>query len=1090
MQLTPDQARAVRSWQRGDVCVVAGPGSGKTRVLVERVRWLILDRGVPPERVLAITFTEKAAHEMRVRLLADGAASDEDRSKFQAAQISTIDAFCNRLLKENALQAGVDPAFEILDEVVARELLHGAIDQVLETEFARREGSLLAFLDAFEPGASRQTHGHAFGLRDDIAALVYRVRSYGCEPFLSDAAGPWAALADALRELAAAKELAALAALADRLRGVADSEPSGLAALIEEIEGHTASVRKVGRIKSLVVEIKDVLLPECRAAVVSTANQVPRRWLLATVRKVLTAFSAAKRASGRMDFDDVLEKAAGLLGADSGPRLLFEHVLIDEFQDTNPLQVRLVQRLLDAHGARRPVRFVVGDINQSIYGFRHADQNVFRAYRESVRQQGGDVIRLSENFRSRPEVLAAVHRLLPGAEGGGIEEHRLQSTFRFPAKSGSSCEVRIATAGGERAVEREASMLAERLLALHCDLRVADRQALAGVTRPLRWNDIALLARTHDRAARLAAELRRLGVPCRSEGGRGLFQSPETAELAAFLRLLRNPRDEVSMAAILKSAFCGIGDALLLCLKQGRGNLADLLAGPLPTGDGVDADSRERLRRFREFFLLCRADRATVPVRFLLASAVAETGYRAFLDAREDSPRGSANVDRLLEWIGRRETQGATGVDAVSDALDRALENPPAEQGAPDRTGSADAIEILTMHAAKGLEFPVVVLVGLQSDPRGMPPGLLFSDTHGIGARWRGPFGDEAAADSAYRATRAEIERREAEEADRLLYVAMTRAEEHLVLSASFPGAPQKRHWCKLLFDRFGIDPKSEPSGAPEERSAGECRFAYRCIAEDPPEGVGTDTRPANPVALRPLPLSAQADYSAAVTSVSEFARCPHRYFLSRYLGLERSAPPTRRTDRPSSHGRHRRARTSATDLGEQVHRHLAGQLDDAKPVVRRLAKRFRDHELGHRVERAERVDREMGFVFTVGEFLLNGTIDLLFEEGGERILLDYKTDQVRDGQLARSAQRYANQIQLYAAGLAKSGHPADRAILFYLRPGAPVDVDISRSALQSSSDLVAEFFAAQRSQEYPMHTGQHCYVCPHFRGDCPARLP
>lgn len=1087
MQLTSEQARAVRSWQRGDICVVAGPGSGKTRVLVERIRWLILDRDVAPERILAITFTEKAAFEMRSRLVGDATASREDRIKFQAAQISTIDAFCNRLLKENALEAGVDPGFEILDETASRDLLFGAIERALEAEFSRGGAPLAAFLAAYVPGSSGQTRGDAFGLRDDIAAVVRRIRSYGCDPFLAEPRDPRQELAAALKALATATGSAKLADLARRLE--AARKPAERTALITETELETKPIRKAGKLKGLVAKIKEELLPACRAAVVLESNRVPRKWLLQAVRRTLRDFDAAKRAAGRLDFDDVLAKAGDLLESGGGPGLRFEHVLIDEFQDTNPLQIRLVERLLEAHGENRPVRFVVGDINQSIYGFRHADQNVFRAYREDIQKRGGEVVRLTENFRSRPEILAIVRTLLPGGSDSGVERHSLQGVYRFSPKDRPSCEVQVVSAGGEVAPEWEAAWIASRLHAFRRGLRLADRRAEPGQTRPLQWGDVAILVRTHSRAAILAAALRQRGVPCELSGGRNLFQSPEVVELAAFLRVLRNPRDEISLAAVLKSPFGGVGDAVLLQLKMRHSNLADFISGPVPA-TGIDAASSARLERIGKWIRRCRADRATMSVRSLLGRAASACGYRSYLARSEDAAQALANLDRLLDWIGRREAQGEAGLDAVSEALDRALETRPLESESSDRAGGGESVAVLTMHAAKGLEFPVVVLASLQSGSRGTVPGLLFSDSSGLGARWREPFGPEPAADAAYRAIAGDIRERERQEADRLFYVAMTRAEEHLVLSAAFPAAPQRKNWSKLVFDRLGIDPKEASSAEPEERRAGDARFVLRSASSGPPSTLEDNgIRVVSPAVLRPLPPSAQGDYLAAVTSVAMFAQCPRRYFLSRYLGLDgaggvpRPDEPTEDVPAPLRDG------TDASEFGDLVHRHLAGEFVEAMPAVRRLADRFRAHELGKRVERATRVDREMSLVFAVDDFLLRGTIDLLFEEGGERILLDYKTDRVPPAALQRSARRYAPQIQLYAAGLARSSRPASRALLFYLRTGAAIDIDIGERALEGARELVAAFFDAQASQAYPLRTGSHCLRCPHYGGDCPAEL-
>ena len=434
MQLTPEQLRAVQSWQRGDICVVAGPGSGKTRVLVERLRWLVVERQVRPERILAITFTEKAALEMHLRLVGESRPGSEHRNLFESAQISTIDAFCSRLLRERALEAGVDPGFEMLDAGEAGELLDAAIEQSLDEAFGKSGTGLEAFLANYGPSAARSSGEDASPIHGDLADLVYRIRSYGRKPFITNPRPRLDALADALHRLCQIQRSEEVARAAAEARLAATQRDPCPADALESIAALLQPVQRRGAAKELVGEIKDALLPACRSAAASAANEPARKWLRRLARRTLARFAAAKRAAGRLDFDDALALAANLLASPDCPTLAFEHILIDEFQDTNPLQVRLVDRLLDAHGDRRPVRFVVGDINQSIYGFRHADQNVFRQYRERVERRGGDLIRLLDNFRSRPEVLAAVHRLLPGGDSSGVEPHRLNAAFEFPSQ--------------------------------------------------------------------------------------------------------------------------------------------------------------------------------------------------------------------------------------------------------------------------------------------------------------------------------------------------------------------------------------------------------------------------------------------------------------------------------------------------------------------------------------------------------------------------------------------------------------------------------------------------------------------------------
>ncbi len=1090
MRLTEPQRRAVQSWQRGDICVIAGPGSGKTRVLVERVRWLVLERSVEPERILAITFTEKAALEMHARLVSEASGTEGVRDRLAAVHVSTIDAFCNRLLREHAPLAGVDPGFEMLDPGDARKLLEDAVGDTLDWAFRKSDPRLGKFLAAYAASPSRQRADEVGAIQDDLAALVAQVRSHGRRPFLGSPrpTGPARELATALMELARAKDAPGLLATVSELSETARLDPSKLAPLVARAQGEVSGYHKRGKLKPLVARVKDDLLPACLTAAASSSNRAARAWLLAAARRTLRQFSAAKHASGRMDFDDTLAMAAELLCSENAPQLAYEHVLIDEFQDTNPLQIGLIEGLLQAHGPQRPVRFVAGDINQSIYGFRHAVREVFQNYRERVEQAGGEVVELLDNFRSRPEILAAVHRVLPGGQGRGIDRHRLQAAGRFPPKREPCVELLVAEKAGPGPASHEGTALAERLRTLRGSLQVADRTNPGGA-RPMRWGDAAVLARTHATASAIAQAFRREGIPCVASASRGLFAAPVTAELAAFLRALRNPRDEISLAAVLKSPFCAISDSALLQLRMAHQNLADALRPDADWG-GLDPATASRLERFRARFDLCREDRGIVPARQLLVRAMADCGYRSLLETTEDGDMAAARVDQMLDWIGLQHARGVLDLDAVSATLDRALQEQPPTEFA-QAASEPDSVQVLTMHAAKGLEFPVVALVSLQRRVWRHRPGMLFSGTHGIGARWTSSDGDRRP-DAAYARIDADLRRREDHEEERLLYVAMTRAEEHLILSASFAGMPQMSGWMRGIASGLGVKLRSQSSGELEDRTAGDLRFLYR-------KTTGPLTRTAagrGPVParrgdlLRPREATAQADYAAAVTSVALFAECPRKYYLSRQLGLaseDWGSQAGRAHGRPQPGAKTRRGTPSPSELGTQVHEFLAGETEGATPAVRKLARHFDRHELGRRAASAWSAEREAAFVFSIGSHVLRGTIDLLFEDSHGRVLVDYKTDRRSRSHLDQAALEHATQLQLYAAGLDNAGRAADRAVVFYLRPGVAVDIDIGTAALASAKEQVGRFFSAQSAQSFPLREGPRCRHCPHFRNACPA---
>jgi ATP-dependent helicase/nuclease subunit A len=232
-----------------------------------------------------------------------------------------------------------------------------------------------------------------------------------------------------------------------------------------------------------------------------------------------------------------------------------------------------------------------------------------------------------------------------------------------------------------------------------------------------------------------------------------------------------------------------------------------------------------------------------------------------------------------------------------------------------------------------------------------------------------------------------------------------------------------------------------------------------------------------------------QADSEASVTGVSQFAACPRRYYLSRYLGLERSAEePSSTVDDADL------AEPSAMELGREAHELLAGVLapEKASEQARRLAEAFESHKLGARVRDAARVDREREIVFPVGSTprLLRGIIDLHFEDAQGSVLVDYKTDRVSEAEAPAKAEEYALQMRLYALALELEGRKPQKAVLFFLRLGRAVEVSLDAQSLTEAVRQVEELYQAQESQEFPLKIAGHCRRCPHYRGLCPAQLP
>jgi ATP-dependent exoDNAse (exonuclease V) beta subunit len=317
----------------------------------------------------------------------------------------------------------------------------------------------------------------------------------------------------------------------------------------------------------------------------------------------------------------------------------------------------------------------------------------------------------------------------------------------------------------------------------------------------------------------------------------------------------------------------------------------------------------------------------------------------------------------------------------------------------------------------------------------------------------------------------------------------MTRAEEHLVFSYSSFG--KRRHWAAQLEGALGLD-LSVPQQRVEQVEApdGE-RFPLRVLAVNTPPPPGERAvQAAGPAQVQTVTRPAvrdQHDFAASVTSVALFAHCPRRYYLERYLGWSGNNP---------RHLRFKEAEEQepvddldAAGFGLQVHALLAGQpVADATAEARKLADAFHASDLGRRAARASRIEREDDFLMAVEDIVLRGQIDLWFEEGGELVLADYKTDEVNARDAAGSADFYAPQLRLYAMALERiTGRFPDKAYVYFLRPGVAVPIGLERTLLDDPESLVRAFREAQSTLSFPLREGEHCRRCPYFHGLCPA---
>ncbi len=785
--LTPEQLDAVDvSRPHSDACIVAGPGSGKTTVLVEYFRRLVA-AGVDPLRILAITFTEKAAANMRRKLREQFHDDSPLRAKMERAWVSTVHGFCTRLLRENAIWAGIDPEFTVADAREALRLQIEAMDEAVEEAFQSDAAGVRALIRGLVSYEFEEAVRSAYDAMRGAGATIDEVESRAApgDDVLDDVEAILEFLRNDPLTNWSYKQQQHLREIIDSATRIvsADNPREALA----ELEGFPANLNQCKRgtqARELVKQLKEVKLKELKYALITAHYARERGLLFDILRRFDRIYRDRKRLAGSLDFADLEEYAVRLLTGNPDARARvqaqFDHVLMDEFQDTNGQQAELLRLV------RPPHRFyAVGDINQSIFGFRHAEPQGFSDYRGEIERGGKHLVNLAGNFRSRPEILSAIETITAGAEG--IEPRSLVARRAFDKQRPVAVEtIGVNWEGDGPPPPIEAQWIARRILEL-----IRDEPQFS-------FKDIAVLVRNTEVFNAIAGAFDEAAIPYLINSGRGFYEAREVNDLVHLLRVVANPRDEISLAAVLRSPLVEASDEALLRLRMLGKNIGGALWRMGPDEAADFGDDYARLIRFRDRLRDWRVRRESMSFDRLLLAAMDECGYRP-----ETGARGAANIDKFLAQA--RDAAARMPLDQFVEELSRVRHsNPREDDTAPE--DSADSVKVMTVHSAKGLEFPIVFVAAMHKGVDTSMPVVAFSPRIGLGARWRNPVKggkEKEKSDLFLHAIHEERKKREREESHRLLYVAMSRAEQHLVLS--FTGAKPKE-WVKLVAESLRLD--------------------------------------------------------------------------------------------------------------------------------------------------------------------------------------------------------------------------------------------------------------------------------------------
>jgi ATP-dependent helicase/nuclease subunit A len=955
-ELLKEQAAAAYEINK-HVSVTAGPGSGKTTVLVERYIHILREQSLSIDQIVAITFTNRAANEMHERLRSElnqmlRIANEEERRRWlnykrtlDGAVITTIHGFCARMLREFPIEARVDPQFLLLDEHRAAMMLELIVEEVL-SEFISNghvEISRLTLgvgrsrLAAALAQLYREARGQGLSL-EDLALATARVHAteedharaleeldHIMTEFLGVRRTTKAAMTNQAEVLAAWTEAQKLLKQIPGHENLAD-----YCRFVENFRAHRPQARPpvadhVKALDSLIwgKELQGRIPQVC-------LDLFARQYALEMVNLLLRVdqrLNEEKQKISALDFDDLELRTLDLL---ERPEVIartserYRFFLVDEFQDTNAVQRILLERLALAKGRRPANVFIVGDRKQSIYGFRGADVDVFREMTATLLAAGGEERPLQLNFRSQPPLIAFFNYLfarlfqvpldVPASEYKNLDQlgyvkHEKSEPKRELRDEGPLVEFLVTTKPSledDPRAEQDSRVLDAQQLA---------RRILALTQGPnaVKYGDIALLFRAMTQVSIYESVFRRANIPYQTVLGRGFYEREEITDLIQLLRFLDNKTDEIALAAVLRSPLCGLSDNALLALRSAP--LLSEVDAPMRAHSAtrrlyaalrhhaeiafISDEEHELLERAAKLIGELVDRRHHYPIQDLLRFAVHESEYMTVVAANFDGAQRLANVERLFTLAARFESSGTHLIrDFVRYVEEFEAIGSRESEGQIDQ--AADAVRLMTIHQAKGLEFPVVIIPDLQRLSRVATDNWFLLDRHN-GLTLKVPDGrGNLVAGCTFTSFEQRHAWREQFESMRLLYVAASRAEDRLILSGVTEDiaamATKNDSWLKWIWQALELGERNSSSVVQLDEDV-EMQLTLNLADEPteieaPVEVSQTNLHSADSLTLafpliRPvLPLSEIAIHRFSVTQLINYQRCPRQYYFDRVLQL------------------------------------------------------------------------------------------------------------------------------------------------------------------------------------------------------------
>ena len=1160
MNLTPKQQEALNIEKH--VCVTAGAGSGKTTVLVERYLKILREGNVTPREIVAITFTDKAAAEMKDRIIKElsgevGNAAVEHsnslqhfRDEMNAAHISTIHSFCSSILREFPFQARVPANFSIIQGIEQKLLLQNTLKKTLKTIATNEE-------DEHRPELTRllQCYGGQKNLvdffsnmvekRDSLEHLMKKMYSNpndteirtNLERQIREELMSQIDVAEFIRCLNAVLEVAKGTKAKNAKNLIQQLEvlykqnpdlPEGLN-LLKEIGDlitiqngsiatsgflpksvdRTGIADQIAFLEPTAKKIKDVPIlekekDENKKADVETNNEDERddevvtdddflisttRDLLTLYKRILNDYQNAKLSQSTLDFNDLQLKTRDLLRDNEEIRQKlvdrYKFYMIDEFQDTNELQYDLVMRLTNKLESAN--LFIVGDPKQSIYAFRGADVRVFKKTRKKIVGNEGLAISLKENFRSLQGPIRFTNYFFDHLMRDGSENE-----FEVPYESlikarrtdtDGAVEIFLGQNGKENVDEYTLITNHIKNMKRNGDTVWVRGENNAEVERPIEYGDIAILIRSRTHLPNIEHTLLEAGIPYLTTGGIGFYQRQEIYDIWNYLSFLNiSAENQTSLGGILRGPAFGISDAELyeISLQKDTDFWEKVQNYQIPSKHLRNAI--ETLKKHLEI-----AQRT--PVNQLIGTIVNQTGMIGTLKTGKQGEQRWANYQKLLDLA--RNFDGDENRQTLPDFiefLDTLITEEPREGQAPVET-SSKAVQIMTIHAAKGKEFPIVILPCLNR--RGGSDNEPFIDeTLGIGFSPLKP-------DEGYRKTEPSIiahmknqsSDKETAEKKRLLYVGATRAQDRLILSGTLSEKGEAQQMLKWLDTYLGIcNGENDLPSLPFKLNVFR-QLEDRTSTDETLDDITPVEFPeCLPSLLEPTGISA----AFSVAELANYARCPLRYQLENVLRIPIDDPSETGLDETEMDNAIRstfariRQQSDTENLDpiiDQALENYSEATTESTAALRTYINNFTNSELGETAFSAAKTYTNQQVHANIEGHIVDGRFDRLFQDkAGHWQTVIYKTGDLQD------SEAYHPEMELYSLLLHRRypEQPTVTINIFFPEQDHYIQKHFSIVELQEATQQWQKKISALQRGNYNKNT-DHCCSCPYAdpNGEC-----